>query len=442
MSTDRLAASGCFDGYKVIDVAEGEEAAANTIRFNDLVLMPAGFPRTPSAIASRGLHGARNRQQRMRQARRRHVLPVACASPQAMTCAHRRLHPSGTADRQGSVRRRNGPRTMARRAAALQHPRRRPSGRLQYEAVFSPPRCASDPDFPGTLFIAEPQPGPKWRDDPRITARATRALLDRPRREDPAVRGRDFGADYPHGNKIEALAALPDAPFLFLDTDTLITGSFADVPFDFAHPSASMRREGTWPQIELYGPGYAATWKSLYDRFGLDFASSLDLSQPDDYWQRYLYFNAGWFFHASPRAFGERFRDYRRGRSATIRPSELVCQELDPWLDQIALPLVIHSFGGGRPGPDLAGLDGAVTCHYRTLPLLYARESDRAVEVLESVAAPNPVKKVLREYEPFKRMVYQGERGTRCGRCSTARTCRAREQVIRNTIKRAGLWMR
>ena len=63
-----------------------------------------------------------------------------------------------------------------------------------------------------------------------------------------------------------------------------------------------------------------------------------------------------------------------------------MCQEIYPWLDQIALPLVIHSFGGGRPGPELAGLDGDVTCHYRTLPLLYARESDRVVEVLEQVA--------------------------------------------------------
>ena len=54
LSTNRLSASGCFSGYKVIDVAEGEEAAANTIRFNDLVLMPAGFPKTRDAIATAG----------------------------------------------------------------------------------------------------------------------------------------------------------------------------------------------------------------------------------------------------------------------------------------------------------------------------------------------------------------------------------------------------
>lgn len=54
LATRRLSASGCFDGYRVIDVADGEEAAANTIRFNDLVLMPAGFPRTRDAIAAAG----------------------------------------------------------------------------------------------------------------------------------------------------------------------------------------------------------------------------------------------------------------------------------------------------------------------------------------------------------------------------------------------------
>lgn len=54
LSTTRLSASGCFSGYKVIDLPEGEEAAANTIRFNDLVLMPAGFPRTRDRLDAAG----------------------------------------------------------------------------------------------------------------------------------------------------------------------------------------------------------------------------------------------------------------------------------------------------------------------------------------------------------------------------------------------------
>jgi dimethylargininase len=54
LATRRLAASGCFDGYKVILTAEGEEACANTIRFNDLVIMPAGYPKTRDALDTAG----------------------------------------------------------------------------------------------------------------------------------------------------------------------------------------------------------------------------------------------------------------------------------------------------------------------------------------------------------------------------------------------------
>lgn len=54
LSTKRLAQSGCFEGYRVIFTAEGEEACANTIRFNDLVIMPAGFPQTRDALVKAG----------------------------------------------------------------------------------------------------------------------------------------------------------------------------------------------------------------------------------------------------------------------------------------------------------------------------------------------------------------------------------------------------
>lgn len=54
LSTKRLADSGCFEGYNVILVSEGEEPCANTIRFNDLVLMPDGFPETEKTLISAG----------------------------------------------------------------------------------------------------------------------------------------------------------------------------------------------------------------------------------------------------------------------------------------------------------------------------------------------------------------------------------------------------
>ena len=315
-------------------------------------------------------------------------------------------------------------------------------GRLMYEAVlFAASLRARDPGFNGRLFVAEPQPGPLWSHNPSIRNADVREALGKLDAEILPFESVHFGETYPHGNKAEALLALPEGePFVFFDTDTLITGPVSEIAFDFSRPSASMKRTGTWPVLELYGPGYTAIWKSLYDRFGLDFESSLDLSHPDEYWQRYLYFNAGWFFGPCPQHFGKRLVD----AMVNIRddpPAELVCQPLDPWLDQVALPLAIHGLGGGRPGPELDGLDGDVTCHWRMLPLLYARESDDVVAALEEIVAPNRIKKVLKQYEPFQKMLYQG-RGARVRALFDRDNLPRRERAIRNRIKSERLWMR
>ncbi len=315
------------------------------------------------------------------------------------------------------------------------------SGRLQYESVLLAASLrAFDPAFAGRLIIATPEPGPLWDHDPTITDPATLSLLASLGAELLPFPSRHFGSRYPYGNKIEVLAHLPDEPFLFLDTDTLVTGPISALPFDFAKPSASMKREGTWPDPPLYGPDRTGIWTSLYDRFGLDFASSLDTRHPDDYWQRYLYFNAGWFFAASPRSFGATFLRFATEIEANPGPA-LACQSLDPWLDQIALPLAIHAHGGGRPPATLAPMDTTATCHWRTLPLLYARESDDVVAKLEAVAHAPPVKAVLQAYPAFKRMIYQGQ-GAEIRALFNRNDLPRREQAIRNTIKRAGLWVR
>lgn len=315
-------------------------------------------------------------------------------------------------------------------------------GRLTYEAVlFAASLRHCDPDFDGRLLVLEPQPGRLWPDDPRMQDAEARAALKDLGAEILPFESRHFGEAYPQGNKIEGLLALPEgAPFVFFDTDTLVTGALSAVPFDFDRPSASLRREGTWPQPEIYGPGYHGIWKSLYDRFGLEFESTIDETQPEEYWQRYMYFNAGWFFYRCPRVFGQRFLDY----ALSVRddpPEELACQELYPWLDQIVLPLVIHGLGGARQTLPEGLLDGAVTCHYRLFPLLYAREPDRVIEVLEEVAAPNRIKKVLKNHEPLKRFVFQG-RGARVRALFDRDRLPTREQVIRNRIKKEKLWMR
>ncbi|NDV00148.1 hypothetical protein [Pseudoroseicyclus tamaricis] len=315
------------------------------------------------------------------------------------------------------------------------------AGRLQYEALlFAASLRAMSPRWNGRLIVAEPERGGLWRSETAI-APDVRAELERLGAEVRPFTARLFGERYPQGNKIEALALLPGGePFLFFDSDTLVTGELADLAADFSRPTASMRRTGTWPVEELYWPGYTAIWRSLYDRFGLEFEGSLDLSQPDEHWERYLYFNAGWFLGPDPAEFHRRFASW----AVAVRdapPEELAIQPLDPWLDQVVLPLVIHSLGGGRPGPELAGLDGNLTCHYRLFPLLYARESDQVVQVLEEVAAPNRIKKLLKQHAPIHRMVFRGQ-GADVRAMFDRQALPKDEAEIRKAIREAGHWVR
>ncbi|WP_324753863.1 dimethylarginine dimethylaminohydrolase family protein [Roseovarius sp. Pro17] len=54
LSTKLLDNGYCFDGYRVLHLPEGEEAAANAIRFNDVVLLPDGFPKTADMLTREG----------------------------------------------------------------------------------------------------------------------------------------------------------------------------------------------------------------------------------------------------------------------------------------------------------------------------------------------------------------------------------------------------
>lgn len=315
------------------------------------------------------------------------------------------------------------------------------AGRLSYEAVlFAASLRKAAPDFQGRLIVGEPQPGPLWRGDPRIDAPARDLLLQLGATILP-FENRHFGASYPQGNKAEMLAAMTaETPFVFFDTDTLILGPVDRIPFDFDRPSASMARENTWPVVPLYGPDLAAIWQAVYDRAGVEMAPSLDLTHPPGHWERHLYFNAGWFFGRNARRFGELMAELM----VSLRdnpPDELACQSLDPWLDQVALPVVITALGGARPDQALSGLDGDVSYHWRALPLLFATATDTTVEFLQEVAAPNRVKKVLKQYEPFKRMIYQG-RGHRVRGLFDRESLPVTEKPIRNRIKREKLWMR
>lgn len=314
------------------------------------------------------------------------------------------------------------------------------NGRLQYEAIpFVVSFFYHNPSFKGDLLLMQPQPGPLWDDNPRLRP-DVEALLCSLGAKIVEFDNQVFGASYANGNKIEGLKALPDAPFVFFDTDTIFTGPIDQVPFDFDRPSASLKRENTWPTEHLYGPSVEEIWSSLYAKFDLDFEAAQNAEFPRGYWQRYPYYNAGWFFHQSPGTFGERYANY--ARDIRDQPTkEIEAQQMFPWLDQIALPLVIHALGGNKNSLPEGYLDGSVSCHYRVLPLLYAREPDETISFFEEVLAPNKIKKVLKQYRPFQKLLYQGK-GHDVRVLFNQKNLPRKEEGIRKKIKAAKLWMR
>lgn len=339
--------------------------------------------------------------------------------------------------------------------AAAQKPAPRPAAQQDFDilivaqgggvdreaAILAASLRRNAPGFRGRLIVAEPQPEGAWAGtDPRMSGAARAALTQFGADIRPLV-AQDFGESYPHGNKIEALGLLdPGRPFLFLDSDTLVLGEIGAVPFDFARPAASMRRTNTWPEPPAYRETYDSIWRSLYDRFGLDMDASLDLTQPEEHWERFLYFNAGWFFGADPAEFGRRFRDWAVAvRDEPCEP--LACQSLDPWLDQIVLPLVVHSLGGGRPGPELDGMDGDVTCHWRNLPLLYARGPQRAIDEVEAIAALPEIAPLLDGWEPAQRLIGDGLGRRRIQPMFAHDDPAPTEQSLRHRLRQAELWL-
>jgi dimethylargininase len=56
LATRELAASGVYDGYRVLVIPEGEEAGANALRVNDTIIAGSRFPRILELLDS---HGAR-----------------------------------------------------------------------------------------------------------------------------------------------------------------------------------------------------------------------------------------------------------------------------------------------------------------------------------------------------------------------------------------------
>ena len=90
----------------------------------------------------------------------------------------------------------------------------------------------------------------------------------------------------------------------------------------------------------------------------------------------------------------------------------------------------------------LAGLDGWASCHYRNLSLLYARESDAVIALIEELAADPRIAPLLAGDEAMQRLVVMGEGRSRIRPLFAGEDPAPQEKAARQRLRRAELWFR
>lgn len=220
------------------------------------------------------------------------------------------------------------------------------------------------------LIVCTPEDGPEWNGPVDIRGGEIAAELVDLGAEIRGFRNARFGSRYPHSNKIYALSALPPRePFLFLDTDFVITGDLSRLSFDFDRPSMYAGR-ATWPSVENNSIERDRIWESLYRKFGLTTEGWIREHQPPGALKRYPYFNAARFYY---RRADVVFDSYRRVAEAIedAPPPELEGQTLYPWLDQISLPIVMRSLNADKRHYNMDYFLNPVAHHYHVVVTLF-----------------------------------------------------------------------
>ena len=114
---------------------------------------------------------------------------------------------------------------------------------------------------------------------------------------------------------------------------------------------------------------------------------------------------------------------------------------MTPWLDQIALPIVLTANGGPWDKDVSPLLDDRFTYHYRYLPLLFARAPGRVVDALTELAFDPRIRPLLEGYPPFARFLY-GDYGERARALFDRGALPPLEAPIRKRLKAEALWER
>jgi hypothetical protein len=251
-------------------------------------------------------------------------------------------------------------------------------GRLALQALlFAETYVRSGSAARNPLFVAVPEPGNLWEDDPtpepavmaRLTALGARIVT---------FRNEHFGSRSPYTNKVYALFAIPQGePFMFLDSDQLIFRNLTDIPLDFSHPSARLAA-AAWPPNRSSFPK-EKVWRAVYRLAGGDAPAN----------GAGRYFNAGCYYHEDPHVFGQLMLDCCLALSSTQSPPIAEQPMLPAPLDQVALSAVIARIGEGQPCPETLNsihlTDTTASWHYHRFARFWLPGYERARDLLEEI---------------------------------------------------------
>jgi len=217
--------------------------------------------------------------------------------------------------------------------------------------------------------------------------------------------GEGFGDDLWRSLPFFGLRSLSDTSFVVVDPGTIPFGTAA---FDDTHIYASRSVVPTWPKEHLYGAPRQEIWRGLFETFNVPIDPVLNPSVHDSGWRHWPHLDGRLVAGENAKAFGDMFAETAK-HLLKDDIDILATQDVRAKLRQAVLPLVFaqqgHSAQGfGNPEQDFKHVFPASRLAY-----FYTAAPDEAVDHLEASVSPNPIKKVLKLYEPAKRLIYQGK---------------------------------
>lgn len=226
---------------------------------------------------------------------------------------------------------------------------------------------------------------------------------------------KDLGANLKHGpshklgedlwqsTSILSLKEIDARPFVCMDPGTVV---FRPQQFENVTRFASRSFAAGWPVEHLYGAGRRDIWAALAELAEVDLDQLVNATEHPAAAKHWPAFDGALICGDDAQSFGETF--YVLAKQILQNPPEvLATQEYRKALRQIILPLVFAKLGGQQSecGPVESHFNGCFPSS--RLAYLYTAAPEPVLDHLEASVSPNPIKKLLKNYEPAKKLIYQ-----------------------------------